>query len=318
MRTKVGSHSRVSLTADLSRKVPGLRHHTDRPRRGRVARLTAAAAVLSTLVLGGCSSLANGFEPKAPGNGQNTSDTGQIIQMWVGTWIAALLVGATVVGLMIYAIVRFRRRSEDAPLPPQVRYNVPIEVLFTVVPLLMVGVLFYYTARVENALIDTSKKPDVTIQVVAKRWSWDFNYLDSNVYTTGTQTDLLSNQVETSQPILYLPVDKTVLFLINSRDVDHSFWVPAFLEKMDAIPGKTNKLEITPTQIGEFQGKCAELCGAYHSQMLFKVKVVSEADYQAEMAKLAAQGQSGILSITDSPSQLEPGQLVPTATGSNS
>ena len=87
-------------------------------------------------------------------------------------------------------------------------------------------------------------------------------------------------------PVLYLPVNKRVEFVLNSRDVIHSFWVPAFMMKMDILPGKTNKFQLTPTQVGTFQGKCAELCGAYHSQMLFMVKVVPQAEYDQEMAHL--------------------------------
>ena len=98
-----------------------------------------------------------------------------------------------------------------------------------------------------------------------------------------------------------------------------SFWVPAFLVKLDMIPGRTNKLQITPTQLGEYQGKCAELCGAYHSQMLFKVKVVTQAEYDAHMAELKAMGQVGQL---DNTLHREPVygpdlKMIPTSTGSN-
>ena len=87
-------------------------------------------------------------------------------------------------------------------------------------------------------------------------------------------------------PTLYLPVNKSVDLELNSRDVIHSFWVPAFLQKRDMIPGKTNYIRFTPTKEGTYDGKCAELCGEYHSEMLFRVKVVSEAEFQAHMDKL--------------------------------
>jgi cytochrome c oxidase subunit 2 len=104
--------------------------------------------------------------------------------LWVGTWIAGLAVGVLVWGLAIWCMIAYRRKKDDPELPPQLRYNVPIELLYTVVPVLMIAVLFYYTARDEAALMDTSKKPDYTINVVAKQWSWDFNYVDANVYSS--------------------------------------------------------------------------------------------------------------------------------------
>jgi cytochrome c oxidase subunit 2 len=300
--------------------VPPLRPHADTPTPRWVRRLLLSASALGLLVLSACSGLSSGYLPKAEGDGQFTSETARVITLWNGTWIAALGVGAIVAGLLIYAMIRFRRRSDDAQLPPQVKYNVPIEVMFTVIPVLMVGVLFYYTARDESALMDVSQKPDVQINVVAKRWSWDFNYVDSDVYESGVHTEINTDGTGAPQPVLYLPVGKRVEFTLNSRDVIHSFWVPVFLQKLDMIPGKTNKLQITPTQVGEFQGKCAELCGAYHAYMLFKVKVVPQAEYDAEMARLKSAGQVGQLSVNDSPEQLVPGDelLLPTPNGSAS
>ncbi len=185
-------------------------------------------------------------------------------------------VGVMTWGLMLYAAVRFRKRKGDETLPVQLRYNVPMELLYTVIPVFMVAVFFYYTARDEAALVDTSTKPDVTISVVAKQWSWDFNYVDSNVHETGVHTTRRRAEGTRDRcPCSTCPVNKRVEFVLNSRDVIHSFWVPPFLMKMDMIPGKTNKFQVVPTQTGTFQGKCAELCGAYHSQMLFMVKIVA-------------------------------------------
>ncbi len=161
---------------------------------------------------------------------------------------------------------------------------------------MMVGVLFYYTARDQAAITDTSAKPDVTIGVVGKQWSWDFNYLDSGVYDSGMQTQLDgTSAVESQIPTLWLPVNKRVEFHITSRDVVHSFWVPAFLYKMDAIPGITNTFQVVPERLGTYAGKCSELCGEYHSEMLFNVKVVPQAEYDQHMQDLRARGQVGVL-----------------------
>ncbi len=282
-------------------------------------------AALSTLLLAGCAnvttSISDGWLPVAENGEPATPEAGRVINLWVGNWITALLVGLLVWGLTIWCIVAYRNRKGDRGLPPQLRYNVPIELLYTVVPVLMVAVLFYYTARDEAVLLDTSPEPDVTVNVVAKQWSWDFNYVKENVYETGVHTEINSQQAGgTPQPVLYLPVDNRVEFVINARDVVHSFWVPVFLMKVDAVPGKTNHFQVTPTQVGEFQGKCSELCGAYHAQMLFKVKVVPQAEYDAHIATLRQLGQVGQLdnSLNREPVHSDDLRLVPTPPGSSS
>ncbi|MEZ0490752.1 cytochrome c oxidase subunit II [Kineococcus sp. TBRC 1896] len=278
-----------------------------RPPKALVAgALTGGAALLLT----GCAgdwpnaSASNFFLPDASIGA--TDMTPRISQLWDGSWIAALVVGVLVWGLTIWCVVAYRRRKNDPELPPQVRYNMPIEILYTIVPVMMVGVLFYYVARDQQAILDTSETPEVTIQVVGKKWSWDFNYLEGNgqsaqpgVYDTGRQADLTGRDgVEEDLPTLYLPVNETVQFDLYSRDVIHSFWVPAFLMKMDMIPGSPNQFQVTPTKEGEFKGKCAELCGEYHSEMLFNVRVVSAEEYQQHLDDLAAAGQTGSLPTT--------------------
>ena len=247
------------------------------PNRRRFAGLTGIA-VVSVLLLSGCSgALSRGLLPKGV-----TENSKRVTDLWNGSWVAALAVGVLVWGLTIWCVVAYRRRKDDPEFPEQLRYNVPIEILYTVVPLFMIGVLFYFTARDEQALLSTSAKPDLVVNVVGKQWSWDFNYATQQVYEAGTQAELTGKPLKQSElPTLYLPVGKRVEFVLTSRDVIHSFWVPAFLQKLDMIPGRVNKFQVVPTTEGTFAGKCAELCGAYHSAMLFQVKVVSQADFDA-------------------------------------
>jgi cytochrome c oxidase subunit 2 len=275
------------------------------PRRRPSRTLLTGAAAGALLLLSGCSSAAdvpdaslrNGFLPDASEGATNMTE--RIQTLWNGSWIAALAVGVLVWGLTIWVVVAYRRRKNDPELPAQVRYNMPIEIFYTIVPVMMVGVLFYYVARDQQAILDTSDKPDVTVQVVGKKWSWDFNYVDSNVYDTGRQADLSGEAgVEEQLPTLYLPVNERVQFDLYSRDVIHSFWIPAFLMKMDLIPGSPNKFQVTPTKVGDFRGKCAELCGDYHSEMLFNVKVVSQEEYQDHMDDLETAGKTGSLPTT--------------------
>ena len=288
-------------------------------RRSRaVIGLAVTAAVLS---LGGCGlagaqgKLSNGYLPEGATAGAET-----VRSLWIGSWIAALAVGGLVWGLTLWCVVAYKRRADDPPLPVQLKYNVPMEILYTVVPIFMIAVLFYYTDRDTNELTSTKATPDYVINVVGKQWSWDFNYTTSGAHESGTQALLTGKPgVEETLPTLYIPVGKRVEFQLTANDVIHSFWVPAFLVKLDMIPGKTNRMQVTATQIGEYQGKCAELCGAYHSQMLFRVKVVSQADFDAEMAKLKSLGQTGQLPNTLNREPMDPNDLkmVPTPTGSN-
>lgn len=261
-------------------------------------RLSVLGLVLGTFALSACSAVgvdtdfSNGYLPHGV-----TEQSKHVESIWIGSWIAAMLVGILVWGLTLWCIVAYRRRKDDdGTLPVQLQYNIPLEVLYTVVPMLMVGVLFYYNEKAQNELHDKDTPADVSINVVAKQWTWDFNYTDANVHESGQMAQLTGEEgVEETLPTLYVPVNERVEFVLTSRDVVHSFWVPAFLEKMDLNPGIVNTLHVTPTETGTFQGKCAELCGSYHSQMLFNLKVVTREEFDQHMADLKAKGNTGIL-----------------------
>ena len=271
----------------------------------RRALIITGLAVTCAVALSGCgASLRRGLLPQGV-----TSESGSIITFWNGSWLAALGVGVLVWGLILWCVVVYRRKKDAVGLPEQLRYNVPIEILYTIVPVFMVAVLFFYTARLESAQMDVSAKPDVTINVVAKQWNWDFNYIDAGTFETSSMVALTGEPgVAATLPTLYLPVNQRVEFVLTSRDVIHSFWVPQFLRKLDVIPGKVNRFQVVPTEIGTFQGKCAELCGAYHASMLFRVKVVSLADYKAHVAELRAKGNIGMLSNSLSREKIQPDQ----------
>jgi cytochrome c oxidase subunit 2 len=227
--------------------------------------------------------------------------TDRVTTLWQGSWVVALLVGALVWGLIFWSIVRFRRRATDTGLPPQVRYNVPVEALYTTLPIIVVLVFFYFTARDQSAILEVSDSPDHVVEVVGKRWSWDFNYRQGGTSVESSQALAYETGTPGEPPTLYLPQGESVRFILNSRDVAHSFWVPNFLFKMDVYPGRTNEFELVPTREGLFQGKCAELCGLDHSRMLFNVAVVTPEAYQDRLEELQALGQSGEL-----PSNLGP------------
>ncbi len=188
-------------------------------------------------------------------------------------------------GLIVWAIVAFRRRSGETDLPPQTRYNLPIEVFYTAVPFIIIAVFFYFTARDEDLILRTSANPDHKIVVTGVQWAWQFTYAsDGGAMTTGTPG---------KPPTLVLPEGESVKFLLDSDDVIHSFWVPAFLFKLDMLPGEPNKIQMTPEKLGTFAGRCAELCGTYHSSMIFTVEVVPAEEFETYVAELEAAGQTG-------------------------
>lgn len=267
-------------------------------RRKKISTITGLA-LAGALALTGCSpEVQKGWLPTERGT---TNHTDRIMDLWVNSWIAALVVGIITWGLMVWCIVAYRRRKGTVGFPRQNSFNLPLEVFYLTIPLFMVLVFFYFTDRDQQAIDDRSQPADVVVDVRGKQWAWDFNYkkgdvITGDVHEAGVQAHLTGNDVDKEKlPTLYLPVNKSVDLELNSRDVIHSFWVPAFLQKRDMIPGKTNYIRFTPTKEGTYDGKCAELCGEYHSEMLFRVKVVSETEFQAHMDKLRQDGNTGLL-----------------------
>ncbi|HUW78512.1 MAG TPA: cytochrome c oxidase subunit II [Candidatus Nanopelagicaceae bacterium] len=238
--------------------------------------LISSLAVLLVLALSGCSAASL---PRLGLPAPATKEGHISVALWQGAWIAALAVGALVWGLIIWAIIFHRRRGDH--IPAQTKYNVPIEVLYTVIPFLIVAVLFFFTARDETKLTAISSNSSAVhiIHVNGMRWSWQFTYEDLPPSTTVTGTP-------DQPPTLYLPLNEKVRFVITTSDVNHSFWVPAFIMKMDAIAGRTNQFEVTPDKLGVYAGKCAELCGRDHSRMLFNVAVVPASDYEQRLAAM--------------------------------
>lgn len=259
------------------------------------------------IVLAGCTQ--EQLQGWLPGDADTTNHTSRTIGLWVTSWIVLLAVGILTWGLIIWAAVVYRRRKGQTGLPVQLRYNLPIEIFYTVVPLILVLGFFAFTARDQAEIESPTADPDVQIEVFGKRWAWDFNYVTDNAYSTGVQADFRADgSIDTDNlPVLVLPVDKSIEIEIQSRDVIHSFWVVDFLYKKDMIPGKSNYMYFTPTEIGTFQGKCAELCGEYHSLMLFTVEVVSEEDYEAYIASQKAAGFEGQLGADYNSNQNLPG-----------
>lgn len=254
----------------------------------------AVTLVAAAIVLSGCSPY-DESDLKRLGLPVPASDrTDPVWDLWLGSWIAVLVIFLLVFGLMVYAMIRFRKRDDEPPA--QIRYHLPLEALYTLAPCVIVAVFFFHTVVAQNAILKEVENPDHQIVVVGSKWQWAFDYVDEkavegeDVFDVGTPADPAN---------LYLPVNESVRFILKSPDVIHSFWIPEFYFKMDVIPGRIssekaqNSFDVTPTRTGTFTGRCAELCGLYHSRMIFKVHVVSRAAYDKHLTELKKIGQVG-------------------------
>jgi cytochrome c oxidase subunit II len=247
-------------------------------RGSRLARL-AALGLLGVLSLSGCTMPNNEFWRFGWPDGI-TEESQYMRELWTGSVIAALVVGIAVWALIGWSVVRHRKRGDE--LPKQTAYNLPLEIVYTIAPFVIIAVLFFYTVVTQNKVMERSETPDETIAVNAFKWNWQFVYPDTEgedgepVYTVGNTAEI---------PILVLPTDRTIRFELASKDVIHSFWVPEFLFKLDVIPGnengRDNVFEVTVQEEGAYVGRCAELCGTYHAFMNFEVRAVSGEDFDA-------------------------------------
>jgi len=252
--------------------------------------LVAAGAAVVTLLSGCLREVGDAFGGFGWPQGGITDQSQRMYDMWIGSVIAALVVGFFVWGLIFWCVIRYRKRGEE--LPVQTRYNLPMEVLYTIAPFLVVAVLFYYTAVIQHEVEQTSENPDVVVEVVAFKWNWQFNYQDG----MGPDAETIASTVGTSDqiPVLVLPTGRTIRFELTATDVVHSFWVPELLFKRDVFPGEglRNVFEVTiqVDKEGHYVGRCAELCGTYHSMMNFELRAVSPEVYEQYLAAL----QSGM------------------------
>ncbi len=241
---------------------------TDLSTRRRVARVTRGVVALGLLsaLLGGCM--------PAPASAQAK----QISDLYTVFLVGGIIVATIVWGLVTWAILRYRRR--DDRLPEQTEGSLRIEAVWTLIPLITVLVLFVLTVRTISA-VDTVEPGGINLHVTAFRWQWKASYPDSGVTLTGTTEQQLQ---------IVLPVDTPIHVTLESLDVNHAWYVPSFLFKRDAIPGKPTYFDLRVTAPGIYQGACAEFCGIGHDQMLFTIKAVDSATFQQWLASQPASG----------------------------
>ncbi|MEV4414723.1 cytochrome c oxidase subunit II [Catellatospora sp. NPDC049609] len=247
----------------------------------------SAMSVVAVTLLAGCSinNIGEAFDGFGWPQGGITVQSERMYDLWIGSVVAALAVGVFVWGLIFWCVAAYRRKRGDVDLPTQTRFNLPIEILYTVLPFLVISVLFYYTAVIQTDVDKLSDDPAATVEVQAFKWNWQFNYLSD----PGPDAERVESTPGDSNyiPIVVVPVGQTVRFVEHSSDVIHSFWVPELLFKRDVFPGNVvNQFEVTVKQEGSYVGRCAELCGTYHSMMNFELRAVSPERYQQYVAAL--------------------------------
>ena len=260
---------------------------------GRLKRLAPLAALGALAAgLGGCTLPTFGAFRGATTQGQAE------FKLWSWMTIAGLAVAVLVWGLILWAVVAYRRR-DPGHMPRQFHGNHVLEVIYTVIPLIIVGVIFFYTVTTENQIDALSSHPAVVIKVTGFQWGWSFQYLDpagkqiALVETAQARPSVLAgNPTSSEYPQFELPLGETTRIILVSNDVVHTFYIPAFNFGRYALPGVTNNFDFTPVQLGVYGGHCAQYCGLYHSEMLFSVRVVAPSAFQAWLKTQSASGAS--------------------------
>lgn len=252
-------------------------------------RLTALHAALVMLLLAACSPQPDGTltSDAAPPNlfpGKVVTESGRLAaDLYLPVFVIAVGIFVLVEGLLLYMAWRFRRRPSDPTLPTQVHGHDRLEIVWTAIPALIVAGLFIASMNVLTSVQARSDPPAVTVDVMSFQWQWTFEYPEYGLSYTG---------VGKVGPEMVLPVGEPVRIRLGSVDVIHSFYVPQFFTKLDAIPGRTNELDVTILEPGAYGGQCAEFCGLGHADMFFTVRAVPRAEYdawvQAEMEAAAA------------------------------
>jgi cytochrome c oxidase subunit II len=196
--------------------------------------------------------------------------TSQQSNLYMITLVMGAVIFLIVEGGIIIVVTRFRRHKEDLTEPKQIHGNVPLEIIWTAIPVLLVVILFIFTVSTMNSIAaPPPSAADINVNVIGHQWWWEFNYPDLKISTANE---------------LVVPVGRPIQINLTSADVIHSFWVSQLAGKTDAIPGQPNKMWITADQIGTYEGQCSEFCGIEHALMRQRVIVLSESDFQAWVA----------------------------------
>lgn len=213
-----------------------------------------------------------------------TPQADKMRELWTWSAVAALVIGVFMWVLMLWPVMFHRKKSDE--MPRQTQYNLPLEIVYTGIPFVIILVLFYFAVGAQN-FVDDETDPDVRVEVVGFQWNWEFRYTDEQV--EGTQDAVSTVGSSEEIPLLVLPAERVIQYEISSKDVLHSFFVPEFLFKRDMFPrpdknNTDNVFQNTIDEPGAFVGRCAELCGSYHAMMNFEVRALPGDQYDDYIA----------------------------------
>lgn len=214
----------------------------------------------------------------------------QIRSLYDIVFAIAAVIFFFVEGLIVWTVIRYRRKPGDDSLPPQTHGNNLAEITWVLIPTLIVLYLFVISWQTLNTVEAASPSPNLKVRAVAGQFQWSFQYLPANADVT-TQPVFTITAPEGPDGGLTLPAGATTHLFLKSPDVIHAFYVPQFLFKRDVIPGVDNQfdLQIPASDAGQtYRGQCAELCGVGHRIMLFEVHALAPADFQAWYDKQVA------------------------------
>ena len=222
----------------------------------------------------------------------STTQARSTFHLYQGFFIAGLIVGGFVFLLILWAVFRYRRRSDA--IPKQTQYHTLTEIVYTIVPILIVIGLFVATVVVENKVTAVEPNPATEVHVYAFQWGWEFQY-DNGVKVIGQTTDA---------PTMWVPTGQTVRVYLRSYDVLHGFYVPEFNFSRYASPGYWTSFDLNVLHTGVFRGQCTQLCGLYHSLMFFNVRAVSPSAYRTWLRVTGAYQRTHPNSIGQLPASL--------------
>lgn len=209
-----------------------------------------------------------------------TEEGDHIRDLYTIVFLIAAAIFVLVEGLIIWTVIRYRRKPGDDTLPPQTHGNNLAELVWTIVPSLIVVFLFVVSWQTLNVVDTAAANPETRIRAVAGQFQWQFDYLSDD-----GRTILFTQNLPVGEDGgMVVPAGRTVQLTMTSLDVIHAFYVPQFLFKRDVVPGRVNQFDFTvkESDAGQvFRGQCAELCGAGHRIMLFEVRAVTGPEFDA-------------------------------------
>jgi cytochrome c oxidase subunit 2 len=216
---------------------------------------------------------------------QSVTEQGASIGRLYNLFLAvAAVVWVTVTGVMVWSLVRYRRKDGDDRLPKQIHGNKYWELSWTLIPLVIIAGLIVATVRTQSTVLHQQPDPDLTVEVTGFQWSWRFAYPESGTEVVGSSR---------RPPELVVPANRTVHVRLESADVIHNFYIPRTLFKRYAIPGTTNEFDLTFTELGRYDGNCAQFCGFSHPDMVFSLRVVTAEEFAGWVTAARARSSAG-------------------------